>query len=198
MICFCSCTSSNRFESTVLDLLDKTIENGEVFVNEKSYRINRLRQRLVENSYTDDLELKYDLNHALYEEYQSFKYDSAYFYAKNSSYIAHRLSDTAKTVEITYPSESPALTQGLIGISRRMARSIEALKFRTGADPIDDLAMMGTVNEAILYAPEKAKELSDKFFKNYSNLPEILQRQPDIEEADIEWFLIHCGYDLKQ
>ena len=104
---------------------------------------------------------------------------------------------SAKTVEITYPSESPALTQGLIGISRRMARSIEALKFRTGADPIDDLAMMGTVNEAILYAPEKAKELSDKFFKNYSNLPEILQRQPDIEEADIEWFLIHCGYDLK-
>ena len=105
---------------------------------------------------------------------------------------------SAKTVEITYPSESPALTQGLIGISRRMARSIEALKFRTGADPIDDLAMMGTVNEAILYAPEKAKELSDKFFKNYSSLPEILQRQPDIEEADIEWFLIHCGYDLKQ
>lgn len=43
--------------------------------------------------------MKYDLNHALYEEYQSFKYDSAYFYAKNSSYIAHRLSDTDKIVE---------------------------------------------------------------------------------------------------
>ena len=77
-----------------------------------------------------------------------------------------------------------------------MARSIEALKFRTGADPIDDLAMMGTINEAILYAPEKAAELADAFMKNYSKLPEILKRQPRISEEDIQWFLKHCGWEL--
>ena len=77
-----------------------------------------------------------------------------------------------------------------------MARSIEALKFRTNADPIDDLAMLGTINEAVLYAPEKAQELTEAFMKNYSNLPEILKKQPRINEEDIEWFLTHCGYNL--
>ena len=102
-----------------------------------------------------------------------------------------------KTVVITYADAQPAIADGIIGHSRRMARSIEALKFRTGADPIDDLAMMGTINEAILYAPEKAAELSDAFMKNYSNLPEILKRQPRLKESDIEWFLAHCGWNLR-
>jgi len=101
-----------------------------------------------------------------------------------------------KTVTITYPDSQPALADGIVGKSRRMARSIEALKFRTGADPIDDLAMMGTINQAIMYAPEKAAELAEEFMSNYRNLPEILKRQPNMKESDIEWFLNHCGWNL--
>jgi len=101
-----------------------------------------------------------------------------------------------KTVTITYPDSQPALADGIVGKSRRMARSIEALKFRTGADPIDELAMMGTINQAIMYAPEKAAELSEAFMKNYSSLPEILRQQPNMKESDIEWFLNHCGWNL--
>ena len=100
-----------------------------------------------------------------------------------------------KTVVIKYDA-APALADSIKGLSRRMARSIEALKFRTNADPIDDLAMLGTINEAVLYAPEKAHELTEAFMKNYSNLPEILKKQPRINEEDIEWFLTHCGYNL--
>ena len=102
-----------------------------------------------------------------------------------------------KTVVITYTDDRPALSDGLIGLSRRMARSIEALKFRTGADPIDELAMMGTINEAIMYSPEKAAELAEAFMANYNNLQEILKKQPRINESDIEWFLGHCGWNLK-
>jgi hypothetical protein len=102
-----------------------------------------------------------------------------------------------KNIVITYSDAQPEIAQGLIGLSRRMARSIEALKFRTGADPIDDLAMMGNINEAIMYAPEKAAELTETFMKNYNNLPEILKKQPRLKEADIEWFLSHCGWTLK-
>ena len=102
-----------------------------------------------------------------------------------------------KTVVIKYTDDRPALSDGLIGLSRRMARSIEALKFRTGADPIDELAMMGTINEAIMYSPEKAAELAEAFMENYKNLQEILKKQPRINESDIEWFLGHCGWNLK-
>ena len=35
------------------------------------------------------------------------------------------------------------------------------------------------------------------FMKNYSNLPEILKRQPRLKESDIEWFLAHCGWNLR-
>ena len=89
-----------------------------------------------------------------------------------------------------------AIAQGLIGLSRRMARSIEALKFRTGADPIDALAELGSVNEAVLYNPEKAMELTAAFMAGYANLPEILKQQPRIKDSDIEWFLGHCGWKL--
>ena len=98
-----------------------------------------------------------------------------------------------KTVVIKYDAD-PALADSIKGLSRRMARSIEALKFRTNADPVDDLAMLGTINEAVLYAPEKAHELTEAFMKNYNNLPEILKKQPRISEEDIQWFLVHCGW----
>ena len=102
----------------------------------------------------------------------------------------------AKTVCITYPAEETAITQGIIGLSRRMARSIEALKYRTGADPIDALAELGSVNEAVLYNPEQSAALAESFMKSYNRLPEILKQQPRVSEEDILWFLAHCGWSL--
>jgi hypothetical protein len=101
-----------------------------------------------------------------------------------------------KIVKITYATENPSLAEGIVGKSRRMANSIEALKFRTGADPIDALAELGSVNEAVLYNPDKASELASRFMDGYKNLPEILRQQPRISEGDIEWFLGHCGWNL--
>ena len=101
-----------------------------------------------------------------------------------------------KTVCITYPSEKTALAQGIIGLSRRMGRSIEALKYRTGADPIDALAMLGSINEAVLYNPEQAECLASEFMASYTRLPEILKQQPRLSEEDIQWFLVHCGWSL--
>ena len=104
--------------------------------------------------------------------------------------------DAEKVIKITYASDSPSLAEGVVGLSRRMARSIEALKFRTGTDPIDDLAMMGTINEAILYDYMNAPALVEAFMKNWQSLPEILARQPRMEKNDIEWFIGHCGWNL--
>ena len=98
---------------------------------------------------------------------------------------------------LTVSEAKEALAQGVVGLSRRIGRSIEALKFRTGADPIDALANLGSVNEAILYNPEKAAELAAEFIEGYNNLPEILKKQPRLNSSDIEWFLNHCGWNLK-
>lgn len=99
-----------------------------------------------------------------------------------------------KMIQITYPSEETSLACGVTGLSRRMARSIEALKFRTGADPYDALAQLGTVNEAVEYNPAKAAELVDAFMTAYLQLDEIIKNQPRINETDMEWFLGHCGW----
>ena len=101
-----------------------------------------------------------------------------------------------KVVKITYASDAPALAGGFVGLSRRMARTIEALKFRTGADPIDDLAMMGTINEAILYDYMNAQAHVEAFMKNWENLPQILEKQ-GLKETDINWFLQHCGWNVR-
>ncbi len=101
-----------------------------------------------------------------------------------------------KIVRITYPASDTVIADGIVGLSRRIARSIEALKFRTGADPIDALAELGSVNEAVLYNPEKAMELTAAFMAGYANLPEILKQQPRIKDSDIDWFLSHCGWKL--
>ena len=99
-----------------------------------------------------------------------------------------------KHIQITYPSEETSLACGVTGLSRRMARSIEALKFRTGADPYDALAQLGTVNEAVEYNPSHASELVQAFMAAYSQLDDIIKDQPRISETDIEWFLSHCGW----
>ena len=100
----------------------------------------------------------------------------------------------AKEVVITYPDAETSLACGIKGFSRRAARSIEALKYRTGADPYDALAKLGTVNEAVEYNPEKAKEIVLGFMEGYKQLEETIKNQPRVNEADAEWFLQHCGW----
>ena len=100
----------------------------------------------------------------------------------------------SKEIVITYPEGDTSLACGVKGLSRRAARSIEALKFRTGADPYDALAKLGTINEAVEYNPEKAAELVAEFMEAFGRLDEVLKNQPRINEADAEWFLQHCGW----
>jgi hypothetical protein len=122
----------------------------------------------------------------------SFEYDGTDF--SFTVEIPVRDCSAAKEVTITYQDAEPSLACGIKGYSRRVARSIEALKFRTGADPYDALARIGTVNEAVEYNPEKAKELTAEFMEAYFKLDEIIKNQSRVNETDAEWFLVHCGW----
>lgn len=77
----------------ILEELDTYIENSDRYVQEKMGRIDNLRNSL-ENIEGGG---SYDLNYALFKEYQSFKYDSAYFYANRSLQIARKMDDIDKT-----------------------------------------------------------------------------------------------------
>ena len=101
--------------------------------------------------------------------------------------------NTEKTVKITYASEEPFIVDGIIGKTNRLAKTVDAMKYRYGCDAIDELAKMGTLNEAISYHPEKAEEILEEFRRLYRDLPENIKKQWWLQEKDWYWFLNHCG-----
>ena len=84
--------------SPALNDLDRHLENRETYIVEKYSRIKALQQEL-ENADDADPKGLYDLNYGLFEEYQSFKYDSAYFYAGRALEHALKSGDKDKIVQ---------------------------------------------------------------------------------------------------
>lgn len=79
---------------SILKDLDSYIENSDIYVQQKQERIDNLREKLHSASGSRE----YDMAYALFEEYQSFRYDSAYFYANQSLELARGMMDTDKIV----------------------------------------------------------------------------------------------------
>lgn len=100
-----------------------------------------------------------------------------------------------KVIHITYPDGETSVANGVTGYSRRVARSIEAMKFRTLIDPYDDLAKMGTVNEAAEYDPSAVPALVSEFMTSFQKLDEILKAQKNIKAEDVELILHDCGWN---
>lgn len=83
---------------TILKQLDRCLSESGTYVQEKEARISSLRDELKGCAPVPSDRL-YELNHSLYKEYASFKYDSAYFYANRSLAIAGQLEDRDKIVQ---------------------------------------------------------------------------------------------------
>jgi len=83
--CFVRAAFSQQSVEELLNQLDAAIENRDRYTAEKINRINVLKSRLPGTS----LQEQYDLYSAVYDEYKSFTYDSAFLYAR-------RLQDAAK------------------------------------------------------------------------------------------------------
>ena len=102
--------------------------------------------------------------------------------------------DKEKTINVIYPVESVDLTDGILGKSKRVAKTIERLKYKDpGIVLIDELGKMGSVKEAILYFPKNVNELVNEFNKSYNDLPEILKKQR-LNDERIQWFLNDIGW----
>jgi len=82
----------NNFDS-LLDELDKTVDNHQLYSNKKEAKINTLKELLKPTS--TDLQ-KYEIGQKLYEEYKLYQSDSALAYARKNLKIATVLKDVTK------------------------------------------------------------------------------------------------------
>lgn len=74
-----SCSKKNQMIEPVLKELDETIDNRQLFENEKQESIARLKRDLLE---TRDAHMRTEIYCSLFDEYKNYQYDSAFVYAK--------------------------------------------------------------------------------------------------------------------
>ena len=91
---------------------------------------------------------------------------------------------------------------GLPAAARRIARAMEEFKYHTARKPweqswrytyTDDFGPMGSLAEAVEYAPERIPQLVGDFRKAYGDLPAVLRRQ-GLSEEEAKWFLAEIAY----
>ena len=96
--------------------------------------------------------------------------------------------DQEKVIKIVYPAETADMN-GLLGASRRVAKSMEQLKYRDSYICFkEEFGKMGSLSEAVTYAPDKISSLVSDFWKSYNDFPEVLKRQ-GLNDDNKAWFL---------
>ena len=83
-------TAQNNFDS-LLNVLDKTVDNYQVCSNRKEEKLNKLKE-LLKHSYLD--RHQYEICGQLYDEYKPYKSDSALVYARKKLQIAEKLNNS--------------------------------------------------------------------------------------------------------
>lgn len=102
--------------------------------------------------------------------------------------IPAQACDQEKVVKIVYPSEKVDMN-GLLGASRRIAKSMEQLKYRNSYIVFkEEFGKMGSLSEAVTYAPSEMPALIADFWKSYNELPAVLERQ-ELKSDLVTWFL---------
>jgi hypothetical protein len=107
-----------------------------------------------------------------------------------------------KTVKITYATDAPDLTDGLVGKFHRIGKHSVTLRYRNPVLAFTEaFGAMEACNRSLTYAPENLNELIAVFNCNYANLPEILQQQKclssdmyTLPESEQQWFLKAIDY----
>ena len=79
----------------LIDELNNAISNAHVYDDQKIKRIEELKT-VYKGVQENQLQAQYDVCLRLYEEYKSFKFDSAFVYAKKMEQTAAQLNDTSK------------------------------------------------------------------------------------------------------
>ncbi|HEY8931041.1 MAG TPA: DUF6377 domain-containing protein [Mucilaginibacter sp.] len=87
--------SSGQSHDTLLQKLNTVLDSKKIYDAQKLARIDKLQQDLT-NAVTPDLNFKYNIYLKLYEEYKSFNYDKAFYFAQKLQQTADALKDPVK------------------------------------------------------------------------------------------------------
>lgn len=93
---FCSSTVLAFKTDSILQELDKTIDAKDFFLKKKYEKISELKLDIEKYTYTADNEALFESYMSLFKEYQSFQYDSAYYYVELAKSKAIFLKDSLK------------------------------------------------------------------------------------------------------
>ena len=100
----------------------------------------------------------------------------------------------AQEVEITYPENTPVLTDGMLSQMKVMKKTMTAMKYRdAGIDYVDGLGEMGSIGQALTYFPQEFNTRVQAFQENYKNLPALLDKQK-LSPENKTWFLKSVNY----
>lgn len=106
-----------------------------------------------------------------------------------------------KVVRIEY-GDTKVDFNGVPAAARRMARTMEEFKYRVAQKPweqawcytyTEEFGSLGSLSEAVEYAPERIAQLVGDFRKAYGDLPAVLKRQ-GLDEEESAWFLAQIDY----
>lgn len=100
-----------------------------------------------------------------------------------------------KKVEIVYADGDHPDLNGLLGAACRMAKAMEALKYRNSYICFkEEMGRMGSLAEALMYYPEQFADRIAEFRRCWTDLPGALRRQ-GLKAEDADWFLRTVGWE---
>ncbi len=131
VLCFLilSCTSTafsiGKTDSLLIEL-SKTVENSDIYRQEKNARIAKLRNELNSSRKVSLLDT-FAYYKKLYEEYRSFKYDSAFAYSLKLQKVAEKLNDSSK---ISYAKMQKCFTLLSSGMYKEAFEQLETIDIK--------------------------------------------------------------------
>lgn len=117
----------DRVDSLLIEL-DKTIENANVYSQQKEEHLYKLKELL---RYTDNDDQKYRICGQIFDEYRYYKSDSALIYARKKLQIAERLNNKFNLIDSRL---NLASIMGVIGLYKESMDLLSNIDIRHSED----------------------------------------------------------------
>lgn len=111
---------------SIIQILEQALNNKNAFLKKKYEKIHQLKSHVEKQILNDDMNELYESYLLLFNEYQSFKYDSAYYYLEQAKFKAIDLKDSLKLSRTKIKEGFVLLSSGLFKEALDTLNSLDA------------------------------------------------------------------------